>query len=226
MPALLALAIAVQVGGMPAIPYRASDARIVQVAYDPDQVVPLAVGKGYAAVIDLGPDQQVDSVIVGNSEGWAVTASKRGDHVVVKQLDGATSTDMIVITAERRYVFLIQPTESSGAFVLSFAGQGSPAVPLTLSPAPPRQTTDGFRFSGAKSLFPADMHSDGGRTRVTWARTTPIPAIFAVEDGHEAIVNGRMVGNDYVIEGSASRYVFRLGSERAIATKRRKAAGR
>lgn len=199
--------------------YRPSDPRIQQVVYDPNQVVPLQVGRGYAAVIDLGRDQVVESVVVGNGAGWEVTASKRGDHIVVKPLEGAAVTDMIVITADRRYVFLIQPGEGTTSFVLSFAPPGP--VPLALSPAPQRAGEGLFTFRGAKALFPLAMRTDGQRTYVTWSKASAIPAVFAVEDGHEAIVNGRMAAGDYVIEGAASRYVFRLGKERATAVRRR-----
>jgi len=47
-----------------------------------------------------------------------------------------------------------------------------------------------------------------------------LPAVFALEEGgKEAIVNGRMVGGDYVIEGTSPKYVLRLGDARAIASR-------
>lgn len=222
MPITLLLGFALQVATFPATPFRPSDPRIQRVVYDPGQVVPLAIGRGYAAVIDLGADQQVDSIVVGSSEGWEVTATKRGDSVVVKPLSGASTTDMIVITADRRYVFLLQPSEIAASFVLSFGGPERAPVPLALS-LPLLSPAATFRFRGARALFPAAMRSDGQQTFVTWGKATALPAIFAVDSGHEAIVNARMVGNDYVIEGSAARYVFRLGKERATATRQKPA---
>ena len=65
------------------------------------------------------------------------------------------------------------------------------------------------------------MTDDGRRTIVTWSVGTVLPAIYAVtQGGLEAIVNGRRVGGDYVVEGIAPRYVFRLGNDQAIATRR------
>src|SRR5690348_15710240 len=73
-----------------------TDARVRQLAYDPDQVVTLGVAPGYAAVVELAPDERVDNVVLGNSGVWQVTANHRGDRVIVKPLPGASYTNMIV----------------------------------------------------------------------------------------------------------------------------------
>lgn len=213
---LLAGALAVAQAGAS---FDVSDPRIQTVTYSAGQVVGLAVASGYAAVVELGPDERVDSVVVGDSSGWQVTASKRGDHVIVKPLGGATTTDMVVITGDRRYVFLLQPGGEGGPapFVLRFVYPDE--APVALSAAAPVAT---FRFRGAKELYPVAMRDDGHRTTISWGRDTPLPAIFAItKDGREGLVNGRMVGGDYVIEGIAARYVFRLGKARATAVRRR-----
>ena len=63
------------------------------------------------------------------------------------------------------------------------------------------------------------MRDDGQRTKVRWAKATPLPAIASVNGGTEALVNGQMVGKDYVIEGTAAQYKFRYGDAEAIATR-------
>lgn len=212
---LLAAAIAPLQVGMPSQP---ADPRIQLVTYSATQVYTLPVPPGYAAVVELGPDERVDSVVVGDSSGWQVTASKRGDHVVVKPTAGAAATDMIVITGERRYVFLLQPGsgESASPFVMRFVYPET--TPIELAAAPPTVT---YRFRGAKQLYPQAMGDDGKRTTIHWGTDVALPAIFAVQkDGREAIVNGRMVEGDFVIEGTAPRYVFRLGKAEATATRR------
>ena len=75
-----------------------------------------------------------------------------------------------------------------------------------------------YKFRGDKALFPLAMSDDGRRTVITWGEQNALPAIFAMNDGrHERLVNGRMVGNDYVIEGAAIRYKFRYGKAEATA---------
>ncbi|HLL31765.1 MAG TPA: TrbG/VirB9 family P-type conjugative transfer protein [Allosphingosinicella sp.] len=198
----------------------ASDPRVRYLPYDPGQVVNLMVDGGFAAVVELGREESVENVVVGNSAVWQVTVNSSGNRVIVKPLPGAVPTDMILITAERRYVFLLQPSDGSGQghFLLTFtypdtgfatAGRSQPAL--------------GYKFAGEKALFPKAMRDDGRRTTITWDEKAALPAVFAMAaGGEEAIVNGRMVGRDYVIEGIARRYVFRLGKDRAVATRTRK----
>jgi type IV secretion system protein VirB9 len=202
-----------------------TDPRIQVIAYNPGQVVTLSVADGYATVVELGPEERVDSVVVGNAAGWQVTASRRGDHVVVKPLAGATQTDMIVITAERRFVFLLQPASAGGPqpFVIRFVYPEPRPLAVTASAL----AAATFQLRGNKALLPLTMQDDGVRTRITWRRDTPVPAIFAVDrNGREAIVNGRMVGADFIVERIAERFVFRRGNERASATRKPIRSGR
>lgn len=215
-PALLLAALLgmAQVG----FPDAMSDPRIQTVAYVADQVVPLRVSIGYAAVVEFAPDEAVDNVVVGNSAVWQVTPNRRGDRLIVKPLAGATPTNMIVVTDVRRYVFMLEPAEGQGQapFVLRFAYP--PPAPVQLSAARLSAT---YRLGGNKALLPIVMSDDGARTTIGWKPDTSLPAIFATDArGHEAIVNGRMIGGDYVVEGIAPRYVFRLGKARATATRR------
>lgn len=222
MSAYALFAMALMLGQLaPTLP---TDPRIQLVAYNPGQVVTLPVAIGYAAVVDLGPDERVESVVVGNSADWQVTASKRGDQVVVKPLAGAASTNMVVTTGDRRYVFLLQTGGETGSpFVMRFTYPEADMVQLPTATLPVAT----FRYRGAKSLFPVTMTDDGHRTSVTWGRDTAVPGIFAVEkDGREAIVNARMMGGDYVIERTAERFVLRLGKEQATARRRLLKRGR
>ena len=193
------------------------DPRVQLLPYEADRVVNLSVDPGYAAVIELARDEVIDSVVVGNSVGWQVTPSSSNDRIVLKPLSGAMTTDMIVITAARRYVFLLQPGGTGGGlFVLRFL---YPEKDASASAAAASAAT--YRLTGAKSLFPKTMRDDGTRTTITWPDQASMPAVFAVGDGgKEAIVNGRMMGSAYVIEGTSPRYIFRLGNESAVASRK------
>ena len=45
-------------------------------------------------------------------------------------------------------------------------------------------------------------------------------AVFAIDGSKDSVVNGRMVGDNYVIEGVAARYRFRIGDSEAVAIRR------
>lgn len=194
------------------------DERIRLLPYEPDQVVTLAVSPGYAAVVELSPGEAIENVVVGNSAVWQITANSSSDRIIVKPLANATATNMIVVTDARRYAFLLDTNggASQGLFVLRFS------YPETSSAASASSAAAAtYKLSGAKNLFPVAMHDDGKRTIITWKDQASLPAVFAVADGgREAIVNGRMVGSDFVVEGTSPKFVFRLGDARAVASRK------
>jgi type IV secretion system protein VirB9 len=199
----------------------AADPRIQVVPYAADAVVSLPVTLGYAAVVELGADEEIQNVVVGASAGWQVTANSGADRIIVKPLAGAAHTDMIVVTDVRRYIFMLDPGGASqDLLVLRFTYPEVAAASTTAWKA-------AYKLKGAKKLFPTAMRDDGQRTVITWADQAALPAVFAIGDGgKEAIVNGRMIGADYVIEGISREYVFRLGDTEAVASRKPLEAGR
>ena len=192
--------------------------RIQSVIYDPDNVVMLAAADGYALVVELSDDERIDNIVVGNSAVWQVAANKRGDRIVIKPLPGAIPTDMVVTTEARRYVFTLQPASNAEAvpFVIRFTYQQPAGATVATGRA---EAT--YILRGAKVLFPITMSDDGQRTTIRWARDTRLPAIFAIDDqDKQAIVNGRMVDGDYVIEGVARTYLLQRDKARAVAVRK------
>jgi type IV secretion system protein VirB9 len=191
-----------------------ADPRIQLIPYDPGQIVPMGVAVGFASVIELGPDERAENIVVGNSAAWQVTVNRQGDRVVVKPNPDAIPTNLIILTGSRRYLFMLYP---GGGEQSAFVTRFSYPEPAEQQPAPIAVST--YRFRGDKSLFPEAMYNEGERTVVRWSRQTALPAVFALQSGSkEQLVNGRMVGDDYVIEGFASRYMFRRGDQQAVAT--------
>ena len=187
-----------------------SDRRIRLLPYDPDQVVTLSVSPGFASVVELAEDERVENLIVGNSSAWQVTANKRGDRVIVKPLAGASQTNMVVLTATRRYVFMLDPFGDT-SFVMRF----SYPQPVQAAAAVVPEVT--YRLRGDKILFPLAMYDDGRRTVIRWSAQHPLPAVFAINGTQERLINGRMVGDDYIVEGASPRYRFRYGGADATA---------
>ena len=191
-------------------PY-SSDPRIQLIPYDPNRIVTLGVAQGFASVVDLAGDERVENLVVGNSAAWQVTANKRGDRVIVKPLPGASQTNMVILTASRRYVFVLDPFGQT-SFVMRFS-YPQPVQAMAAAAGP--ETT--YKLRGAKTLYPLAMFDDGHRTVIRWSAGHPLPAIFAVNGTQERLVNGRMVGDDMVVEGASPRYKFRYGRAEATA---------
>ena len=197
-----------------------SDPRIQLIPYDPNRIVTLGVSPGYASVVELAGDERVENLVVGNSASWQVTANKRGDRVIVKPLPGASQTNMVLLTASRRYVFVLDPFGQT-SFIMRFS-YPQPVQPVAAAAAP--ETT--YKVRGAKALYPLAMFDDGRRTVIRWSAGHPLPAIFAVNGREERLVNGRMVGNDMVVEGASPRYKFRYGGAEATAIRQTPKRGR
>lgn len=193
-----------------------ADPRIQSIPYSADQVVDLAVSPGFAAVVELADDEAVDSVVVGNSGVWEVTETGKGDRLIVKPLGGAVPTNMVVVTDRRSYVFLLSP---SGGEQSSFVMRFTYPDHVTLTADKLRRVAT-YKLRGERALFPILMYDDGKRTTVRWAANASLPAIFSLNDGTEAVVNARMIGRDYVIEGTANSYRLRHGDAEAIAVRR------
>ena len=191
-----------------------ADRRIQLLAYAPDQIVTLAVSPGFASVVELGQDERIENVVVGNSSAWQVTANRRGDRVIVKPLSGASPSNLIVLTGSRRYVFVLDPFGET-SFIMRFTYP----QPVQTAAAANVAAESTYKFRGHKGLYPLAMSDDGRRTVITFGEQNVLPAIFALKGRKEQLVNGRMVGNDYVIEGAALRYKFRYGTAEATAVR-------
>jgi type IV secretion system protein VirB9 len=219
----------VMIAALPALagaPARASvvptpgvkDPRIQTVDYDPDEVVSLRVALGYALSVEFSSDERVENVALGNSAVWQAVTNHRADHLFIKPMQGATNTNLTVVTDMREYNFdltAIPAPDAATAISLRFV------YPVSLGrPAPEDAPKAHFRFSGSASIRPASMYDNGAATVVEWRGDGQIPAIFMVNDqGAEVLINGAMRDGKYVIDQIAGRFVFRLGEQKATATR-------
>lgn len=196
------------------------DPRLQSVRYDPEQVVRLAFTPDIALTIQLSPDERIENIAIGNSEGWQVTPNGRGDLLFVKQLAGAAETNLVIVTDARRYSFVLAPDAASGlavAHVLRFDYPGVSTAPdVAVTPA-----RGAYRLSGARALRPIEIDDDGQATYIHWPPELDLPAIYSVDaSGRESIVNGAMRDGIFVVDMIAPRLVFRSGRLRATATRR------
>jgi type IV secretion system protein VirB9 len=200
------------------------DPQIQMVDYDSDQVVRLTTVPGYVLVVELSPDERVETIAMGSTAEWHVTANRRGNLLFIKQDTGAAETNLSVTSDARRYAFTLTP---------NFAAQGQ--IPYSVrfrypgfDPAPELAVEEklrSYRFGGPRALRPAEMSDDGKVTSIRWPDNVSLPAVYALTpSGDEMIVNGAMRGRYYVVDAIAQKFSFRLGKAAATAT--RLAAGK
>lgn len=188
------------------------DSRIQAVQYAPDQVVELTGSPGYQITLQLSPDEQIQTVAVGDSAAWQVTANEAGNQLFVKAIQSSVATNMTVSTNVRDYVFdlvpLPQPTAEM-AYVVRFLYPAEAAGTADDVPLP--EMTGEYRLSGSRSVLPAGIADDGQYTYIEWPPEADLPSVFGVNArGQEMLVNGMMRDNIYVIDGVFPRLLFRI----------------
>lgn len=222
---MLALAAAPAMGQIE--PQPGGDPHLQQVDYDSGQIVQLKGSPGYQMMIELSPDEQIQSVALGDSTAWQASVNKEGDRLFLKPAQADVSTNMTVVTSVRVYNF-------------DLTSLGGPAadMPYTVRfryPSTKRAADDGqyvdvaattrrisrYSVGGDRQLRPSAMTNDGQHTFITWPRSVPIPAVYA-DDAHgkEMLVNGMMGTDDvYVVDGVPDRLTFRIDDNVAYASR-------
>jgi len=201
----------------------AGDPRVQSVDYDADQVVLLQAAPGYQVTVELGADERIENVAVGDSGAWQVTPNRRGDYLFVKALQ-AVPTNLTVVTDARVYLFELAPLygpSAEMAYTVRFR-YPSPEPPSGEGGEAPPDAADAgrYRVSGDRALRPTGISDDGVHTYIEWPRDRALPAVYAVDaQGQEALVNGMMRDDLFVIDSVVPRLVFRIDDQVARATR-------
>lgn len=195
------------------------DPRIQVVDYHADQVVQLAVAPGYLLTIQFAPDEQIETVALGEGSGWQASANARRDYLFVKATGAVSPTNMTVVTSVRLYSFDLGAGGAGDmAYTLRFRYPTAASAETAAAPPPDFPPGGGWRVSGARALRPARISDDGAHIYLAWPRDRALPAVYAVDDqGGEALVNGAMRDDLFVIDGVVRRLAFRIDRQVARA---------
>jgi type IV secretion system protein VirB9 len=199
------------------------DPHLQQVDYNSGQIVQLRGAPGYQLMVELSPDEQIQSVALGDASAWSVSINHEGDRLFLKPTQPDAATNMTVVTTVRVY-----------SFDLAALSGPSPDMPYTVQfryPAPKPVSLAGqyvdvsaisrrmsrYRVSGDRLLWPSSVTDDGQHTYIIWPKTAPIPAVYAPDRlGNEVLVNGMMGTDDvYVVDGAPQKLTFRI--DRSVA---------
>lgn len=200
------------------------DSRLRVVPYDPTQVVIVQAALGYQMMIQFDADERIENVAVGDSLGWQVIPSRKGNLLFLKPMDKAPATNMTVVTNLRRYAFALtvrprpaRPDDPSLIYSLRFdypAPAAPVAAPAQAQPAPPQDVNHAYSYEGSAGLLPVRLFDDGQSTYFRFAEGASYPAIFSVEaDRSEAVVNFQVRDGYVVIDRLARGFVLRRGKE-------------
>jgi type IV secretion system protein VirB9 len=194
------------------------DPHIQSVEYDQTKVIRLSVAPGLQTMVELASGERIETIGVGDSIAWQVSAGKRGDFFFVKNINATAMTNMTVITANRVYTFELLPASGYGEISPYHVRVVYPAQPhgsATVEIEPQFE----YRLSGSRVLRPSSIYQEGNRTILEWPEEAPLPATFTLDSGSEAIVNGEMQDGRFVIVGTPAKLVFRLDRKTAYAVR-------
>lgn len=195
------------------------DPRLQTVLYNPNQVVQLQVASGYTLMVQFLPGEKIETIAVGDTSGWQVTANKRGDYLFIKS-GGGGPTNMTVATDGHVYVFELRPAGGGGLlpYAVKFVDPEPPVRPVAAMPA--ETGTYRYKLSGTKALRPTTIAIENNRLALEWPAKMPLPAVFKVEqDGQEMAINGEMQNGRLMIDGMPQRLIFRIDRQTATAVR-------
>lgn len=195
------------------------DPHIQSVEFDPNEVVALYASPGTALTVQFLPDEQIETVILGDNNSWTTQTSGRADLLVVQSKGMASNTNMTVITGQRTYNFKLyggNDPQGISPFLVTFRYR-----PDKLEPDDRTSVTSIYKMSGNKLIRPLDIRDDGTSTSIKFPPNAPIPAVYFKYGQNElGLVNGTMRDGAFVIDAVYDRLIFLHGRMQASAVRR------
>ncbi|MBA2649669.1 MAG: P-type conjugative transfer protein VirB9 [Legionella sp.] len=208
-----------------------TDARIKQVQYQDNNVVPI---KGVAFVttqIQFSDNEAVLDIEGGDTAAWMVTYHPEVSNIVfVKPTLFDSNTNLTVITNQHAYYFHLSSAKKSlsdvakETYALKFTYPQLHTIKTLKSEAStksshanmslPKAKNTAYHFSGSPQLVPLHVFDDGQFTYFELSTQGGVPAIFAVDDtsGKESTVNTRRVGKYLIVQRIAPQFTLRQGT--------------
>jgi len=117
-----------------------SDPRLRTIEYQADQIVRLEVATGYHLSVEFAPDERIETVAVGDSSAWLVTANQRGTHLFIKPVSADADSNMTVITDTRSICSIFTRSIARGPTCPTPCGSPFPQPERLLLPASTKPT--------------------------------------------------------------------------------------
>ncbi len=187
---------------------------------------------GFQTMVELGPDEHIENVGLGEAAQWLVTPNKRANMLFVKPAYRTSHSNMTVSTDRRTYAFdlIARDTEACRrgvvAYSLRFTYPDEPPAPALTAAAsaepepvlpPPDQRNTAYTFSGSRDNIPARVFDNGRATYFRWSEGTTTPAVYAMgADKSETPVSFVGKGDYLVVDQVAPAFILRRGNAVAV----------
>lgn len=207
-----------------AVTAESQEHRIRSLLFVPDQVIRLRAWVGYHIDLEFEPGESFRTLGGGDLAG--LTYGSFENHLVLKPRAPTVRTNLTVITNRRTYVIDYavlpgRPDPMNDELVYSLRFN----YPPLSTPTPAEQVTGklagdplarfqnlDYWYCGSPALQPVAASDDGVHTRLRFAPSAEIPAIFSEsDDGTESLLNYTVDGQDIVIHRLSRHFILRRG---------------
>jgi type IV secretion system protein VirB9 len=205
----------------------ATDARIRIAAYDANQVYRLRGYIGYQIDLEFEAGETFVGLGAGDIDGLAFVG--QDNHLFLKPKASRVATNITVLTNRRHYhldysalsqrpnegdevMYALRFTYPAEAQSKSTAEFAAAQLNRQLEDAAPGPHNIDYWYCGDPTLRPMKASDDGVHTRIRFAASADLPAIFVRnDDDSESLLNFSMDDGDVVIHRVARRFVLRRG---------------
>ncbi|WP_321959242.1 TrbG/VirB9 family P-type conjugative transfer protein [Burkholderia cenocepacia] len=199
----------------------ATDPRIKQLQFDPNQVVEVVGVYGNVTTIQFAPGEKILNKAIGDSIAWQTR--KFRNQIAIKPVEADARTNMTVTTDRNVYYFNLSSTKdaSKATYAVRFVypkaeededGEAEGSAPVGFQQ--PRFVNSDYLVSGSEEAFGLQRVADDGQfTYFLFAADKSKPGVYVVdEDGTEVLPEIRREGPYLVVPQMANRFTIRDGS--------------
>ena len=212
-----------------------TDSRVRDVIYNRDNVTAIDASYGTSTMIELQPDEKIETLALGDSIAWKVEPNRKGDIIFVKPVDKNAISNLNVVTDKRIYSFLLRSnTRSPGGqiYAVRFRFPDDEASAKLLAEAKQRAANPNLKdlnianansdygYKGSSVNKPVAVFDDGTKTWFRFEGETP--TIYIVDgERNESLVNFRTEGPYIIVDKVSPQWTLRNGQESTCIFNRR-----
>jgi len=201
----------------------ATDQRLKQVAYDPNQVFELVGTYGYQTTIEFASDEHIKVRTIGDSIAWQTVLN--GSRLFIKPVEPDAATNMTIVTNKRTYYFKlnssVKPDDMTflvrflypNASMTEMVAMSSADQTETVAAVDPTTRNTQYVSAGDKQTIQLQhVFDDGEFTYFQFDKQSEIPSFYIVgSDGTESVINTRREGDYMVAERTGKKFTLRNG---------------
>ena len=211
------------------------DARVRDVVYNKDNVTAIDATYGTSTMVELQPDEKIETLALGDSLAWKVEPNHKGDIIFVKPVDKNAISNLNVVTDKRIYSFMLRSnTRPAGQqiYAVRFRFPDDEASAALLTAAKERAANPNLKdlnianansdygYKGASANKPVAVFDDGTKTWFRFEGETP--AIYIVDgERNESLINFRTEGPFVVVDKVSPQWTLRNGQDSTCLFNRR-----